>query len=345
MPELELDPRDTIDRKAEQELFADLVSFATSARILVISDKIDRGKSTLLRRLEYNCKRVIKPPLPACLVDLGKSDLLSPFAFIDEIVRDLKIDERFPKFIPLKNARGAKNFSPFDTSDVDMLGQVAVKSQIDTGGGSNIRGNVSVAGDFVGRDKVVHGDVVEGDKIGGDKIVVQQITRGEFTDVQEEIARKKCIEAFFDDLRVLCATQPIVMLLDHWEKCNYDLREWIRNTFMGEHCFHPDKNLRPAKLAVVVAGNIFDEAKERFGIRDKEFIDLFKDEQEHNEAVLSRASLSDWESDHIREFLKQNGYFKNVSDEDIDYLRSCLKRGMTFGRIRDISKSISSGDT
>jgi hypothetical protein len=47
---------------------------------------------------------------------------------------------------------------------------------IETGGGAYIRGNVSTAGDFVGRDKVVHGDEVRGDKIGGDKITAGDIS-------------------------------------------------------------------------------------------------------------------------------------------------------------------------
>jgi len=327
MPDPELDPRDTIDRKAEQELFAGLVGFATQARMLVISDKLDRGKSTLLRRLEYNCKWEIKS-VTACLIDLEPSSTnekskigkrlpeASPFAFVEKIVAGLSVDERFPKFIPLNKARAEKNFAPFETAEAQMTGQVIVKGEL--------------KGEATGI-KIVQPAVV-------------QFTREEFTDVQEEIARKKCVEAFFDDLRVLCATQSVVLLLDHWERCNYDLREWIRNTFMGNHCFASDKNLRPARIAFVVAGNIFDKAKERFGIRDREFIDLFKDEHEHNETVLSRASLSDWDSDHIREFLEQNGYTRNVSDEDIDYLRGCLRRGMTFRQIRDISKSISSMD-
>ncbi len=50
-------------------------------------------------------------------------------------------------------------------------------NQIDTGGGAYIGGSVNIgSGDFVGRDKVVHGDEVKGDKVvghkaGGDVIV------------------------------------------------------------------------------------------------------------------------------------------------------------------------------
>ena len=47
---------------------------------------------------------------------------------------------------------------------------MAKQETINTGGGAYIGGNVSVGGEFVGRDKIVHGDEVKGDKIGGDKI-------------------------------------------------------------------------------------------------------------------------------------------------------------------------------
>lgn len=307
MPELELDPRDTIDRTVEQELFANLVSFETAARMLVISDRRGRGKSTLLRRLVYNCKREIKPAVPACLIDLADlsdSPDTTEFAFIAKVVSGLKIDQLFPKFIALNRARGERNYGPFETDSASMYGQVTAKGE--------------VRGDVTGL-KIIQPAVV-------------QLAAGEFTPAQEQYARQKCIEAFFEDLRVVCAARPIVILLDHWEGCNHDLREWITDAFLQQHCFHATKAQRPAKLAVVVAGNSYDGADERFGIRDQEFVDLFKDEPEYNETVLSKASLSDWEADHVREFLKLHRY-TNVTDEDIDYLRHKLKKGLTLQQI------------
>lgn len=41
--------------------------------------------------------------------------------------------------------------------------------QIDTGGAAYISGNVRTGGDFIGRDKIVHGDEVKGDKVQGPK--------------------------------------------------------------------------------------------------------------------------------------------------------------------------------
>lgn len=53
----------------------------------------------------------------------------------------------------------------------------------DTGGGAYVGGNVNTSGgDFVGRDKTVHGDEVHGDKIGGDKVGGDKINVGNITD-------------------------------------------------------------------------------------------------------------------------------------------------------------------
>lgn len=289
---MELDPRDMIDRVAEQELFAELISLASPARMLVINDKLGRGKTTLLQRLQYNCKYEIKPAVPVCLVDLKDlkdSPEASPLAFVDRIIAGLKIDDKFPKFIKLNNARLRKDPIFFDT-------------QGEQGGQS--------AG-----------------------ILIEEAA-------QEAIAQKKCVGAFFEDLCVLCASQPVAILLDHWEKCNHNLQEWIRDTFMKEHCFGPNRNLRPTRLAIVVAGNSHDQAKENFGVRLDELAELFNNQQEYNETVRSIRSLSEWDENHVREFLKQHGY-DNVSNEDINMFRDCLKRGKTLRQIVEVAKALS----
>lgn len=106
-----IDPRDIINRAAEQELFAGLVSFATPARMMVISDKLGRGKSTLLRRLEYNCNCMIKPLVSACSVDLKDLPETSPFAFAEKVSAELTLHEGFANFAALSNARTRKNFA------------------------------------------------------------------------------------------------------------------------------------------------------------------------------------------------------------------------------------------
>jgi len=56
-----------------------------------------------------------------------------------------------------------------------MTGNRNRVERIDTGGGTYIRGNVNASGDFVGRDKVTHGDNVHGDKVQGDKFTGDKV--------------------------------------------------------------------------------------------------------------------------------------------------------------------------
>src|SRR5438034_262956 len=99
----DLNPIDHIDRNAEQELFRTLVSFKTPARILTICDQGGRGKSSLLKRLTYNCEHEEKPSVPSCLLELDKVTDPSPFAFAFAVatgfaVRGENFRERFAKF-------------------------------------------------------------------------------------------------------------------------------------------------------------------------------------------------------------------------------------------------------
>jgi Caspase domain len=57
-----------------------------------------------------------------------------------------------------------------------MTGNRNRVEQVNTGGGTYIRGNLNNRGDFVGRDKVTHGDTIHGDKIGGDKVQGDKFT-------------------------------------------------------------------------------------------------------------------------------------------------------------------------
>ena len=60
--------------------------------------------------------------------------------------------------------------SVFDQSGQTVKGnQQNIAGDVNTGGGAYIGGNVKTGGDFVGRDKITHGDTVHGDKVGGDK--------------------------------------------------------------------------------------------------------------------------------------------------------------------------------
>ena len=298
------DPRNFIDRQAEQELFRDLVSFTSPARMLTICDKGARGKSSLLKRLQYNCKYEIRPPVHACLIALDQLANTSRFELINKIRDELK-GVAFPKFDQLNNARMAHDFTPFELRTFESRNRISVEGPVE-------------------REARVVADVIH-------TTYTPFTPEQQITAEQQTFAQNKCLEAFFEDLRVICATQPIVLLFDAWERCYLELREWITDELLRNHCFNRDKNLRPANLAIVLASRPHGK-EQRHGLREGEFIRLFADEQEYAAIVLSRTSLSDWDSEHVRDFLDQNE-ITNVDDDDINYIRDSLKKGKTLLQI------------
>ena len=59
--------------------------------------------------------------------------------------------------------------------EYDYSGGIIVGTMINTGGGTVVGGDVQTEGDFIGQDKVVHGDDVTGDKIEGDKVMGNKV--------------------------------------------------------------------------------------------------------------------------------------------------------------------------
>jgi hypothetical protein len=312
----DLRPQDHIDRTAEQELFRDLATYQTPARILTICDQGGRGKSSLLKRLRYNCQHEIKPAVPCCLLELDKLADRGPseFNFAESvvdgfIVRGEDVSKRFAKFNQLNDARLAKDFTPFEddsrtvrTRDPRLIGRSDVTRNLGTSIGVN----------------------VEGDYI--------QAAVPDFTEDQDKRARDRCVDALFDDLRSICATRPMVLMLDGWERCDLSLRDWIMEEMLSNHVFNPDAGLRPDKLAVVIAGRPHMPGKSPYGLRDDEFRALFDSDADFAECVLSIKSLSKWESEHIREFMVINGYSEPTED-DVNFIRGLLLRGRSLEKI------------
>ena len=75
-------------------------------------------------------------------------------------------------------------------------GSINTGTQVDTGGGAYIRGNVNAGGDFVGRDKTVHGDQITTGDVSGTGIA---IGRGARANVTQGISPRD-LEALFAPL-------------------------------------------------------------------------------------------------------------------------------------------------
>jgi hypothetical protein len=315
----ELDPRNLIDRDAERELFGELIKFSTPARMLTICDTGGRGKSSLLKRLKYNCRYEAKPQaIPACLIELDKLNEPSGFELIRQIVNDdgltvqvdgVAVRERFTRFNAHDRALRF-NDPTFFTSESAM--NVHLRSIAKVGG------------------PVAEGAIVAGTLMKNP--IIQLENRSEFTGDQRQLARQMSVGAFFDDLREVCATQPLVIIFDAWERCNVDLRKWIRDEFLDNHWRSSDPVRRPDQLAIVVAGRPFDPRLTPHGLKPDEFLPLFSDVEEYEVTVRSIGSLSEWTPDHIRDFLEMNGCTE-FSDHTIAFIQERLQAGLSLEKI------------
>lgn len=322
----ELNPRSLIDRDDEQELFRQLTSFNTAARMLAISDRGGWGKSSLLRRLLYNCQWELRPPAAACLIQFDDHKDPAPFALVSKIVEELSsvegqnTRERFAKFNELDNARVFKIAAAFDD-----------------GADYRSRGRQITAVSHAG--SVGEGGVSAGLHVQHANKIEYSSERSEFTEEQERHARMRCVQAFFDDLRTVCATQPIVLMFDAFEQCNVKLRDWILGEFLRNNVLHPDRNLRPDKLGIVIAGRPYHPSSNPEGLRPDEFRPVFGSQADMEACVLSIASLSKWDPDHISKFLILQG-LQDPSQDDIRFIQSKLRQGVSLEKILTIIRPL-----
>jgi hypothetical protein len=308
----DLHPLDHIDRDDEQQMFRDLVTYASQARILTICDPGERGKSSLLKRLRFNCERKIEPPIPSCLLELDKlpQEEISPFGFASRVARGFTLrgedpTTRFEKFNSLCDAF-AEDSTPFDD------------------GGRTVRssGPRALAGAHAG---TIFGGRNIGLQVEHAETVQLAVVR-DFTEQQKQ----RCVEALFDDLRTICAASPMVLLLDGWENCNLDLRAWIVDEVLANHVLHPDAGRRPDKLAVVIAGRPYEPAAMQHGLRTDELVELAD-----AATVLSISSLSPWNAEHIRRFMELNGY-PEASEAEVASVREKFDKGVSFWKIQHL---------
>jgi hypothetical protein len=323
-------PEDHIDRVAEQELFRNLITYQSPARILTVCDQGGRGKSSLLKRLKYNCRREIRPPMPCCLLELDKLGERDPsaFNFAQSVVegfavRGEDITKRFANFNRLNDARLAKDFSPFEDDSRTFRTRdprVMASAVATTVTGEATATTVHQGGTNIG--------------VNMERAYIQMGAR-DFTEEQDKRARDRCIDALFDDLRSICATRPMVLLLDSWEKCNLSLRDWIFEEMLGNHVLNLDTDLRPDKFAIIIAGRPHVPGQVQYGLRHDDFRAWFDSDEDFAECVLSIKSLSEWDNEHIREFMVINGH-REPTENDVNFIREKLIRGWSLEKIAQL---------
>jgi hypothetical protein len=134
------------------------------------------------------------------------------------------------------------------------------KREINTGGGSYIGGDVNASGDFVGRDKTVHGDEVRGDKISGDKTTMGNVSNatvaaGSGSQVTQGVSGAE-LAALFDSIYKLIDARP-----DNPDVDKEELQETVKKiqteTSKGEEA-NPSKVGRWLKVLADVAPDILE---------------------------------------------------------------------------------------
>ena len=96
---------------------------------------------------------------------------------------DYQVSGNFPIAL-LLGGKGLSKGQPAPDPLGEIVGEetMEVRRRVDTGGGAYMEGGVDTeGGNFIGRDKIVHGDEVHGDKVGGDKVGGDKITVGDIT--------------------------------------------------------------------------------------------------------------------------------------------------------------------
>ena len=277
-------PSDFINRNTEQDLFKRLMEFNGHARLFVVEDKRGTGKSTLLELLQYQCKFRFFSPVG--FVQLDVPAINNPFVFVETLRNSIGLSEPFPRF----DAKIAALYGK-------IPGAFAPVPVISVSGTVNAQSNIS-----------------GGTQIGAE---VNFAPSGEWTDALDVQARNQCIKAFFEDLKSLYDEKPLVVLLDSYDRCSKELKQWIIDEFVVP--FSINTNKRPQRLLIVLAGRELPN-----------FTALLADQ--YTALVISSSPLSPWEKEHVKDLLKVHQY-TNLSDNDLEYVWQKIAVGSSLSQI------------
>jgi hypothetical protein len=289
-----------------------MLLFEDERRLLVIGDNPGTGKSALLQKLRYNCMWEYRVPVPVSLVLLeenpympNRSTVTSEIEFVDWLRSDLAEHHlSFPHYDFLNELRVNFQWPPIAQS-LDGVQE-------------HLEGYAAQVKTTVGS---VEGGVVAGVYIKELKLE----PRGAWARPQQErMASQKCLEAFLLDLRRAAASQPVVLLIDSYERRQPGLREWIVNGLIRPLLLRPSIAPRAERLLVVLAGHE-DELPPFRQMLQSDFDRL----------VASRKLLR-WEKDHVREFLKVHRL--SVSNSDFEFVYSKVQEGYSIRDARGLAE-------
>jgi hypothetical protein len=143
--------------------------------------------------------------------------------------------------------------------------------------------------------------------------VPRSATAQKLTQEQQIIAQEVCIRAFFDDLSTICAEDPIVLMLDAYERCDDTLKEWIEKLFLERLFFSLERQAH--RLILVVSGRELPHFERRWSIEDCDAL------------VRSVEELGKWKRSDVADCLRVHGY-DNYEDLDVDAFHRLILIGI-----------------
>jgi hypothetical protein len=149
-------------------------------------------------------------------------------------------------------------------------------------------------------------------------------TRLELTGEQREKAEDVCVRSFLDDVRAHCTEQPVVLLIDSFERCGERLRLWLRDHFLENYFFDPAK--RPAKLLLVVAGQTLPDFAGNWPPDECEL------------TVKSVEALNRWTREHVEQCLRVHGF--GYEEKDIDAFHRLIEMGIPPSQVVQMIESL-----
>src|SRR5262249_53176427 len=155
----------------------------------------------------------------------------------------------------------------------------------------------------------VTGGAVAGTYINAPAATSVTIPRPDWNAQIEQRGRERAIAAFLDELREICATRLVVLILDSFDdKCNATVREWAKRYLVGGLCLAPAG--RAARLALVAAGR-----------QTPDFV-----VPAYQGRIKTIDSLGLWEENHLRDFLALHQI--TLAPEMLEFVHTRLKEGL-----------------
>ena len=282
-----------VDRESEAEVFASMLRFQTSRRVMLVSDKRGRGKTDLLRKLRYQCEYVFDPPVPVAMFDFEANGVTAEIDIIDHLAEQLfaaDVPVELPHYDALSQARLEGKAGQFVSAWTSARGSIDLS-------GAHLSGEAQAAG-------IINNYTVE----SGGTLVLP-----DWNDGFDRRARQLCQEAFFSDLLRATRAQPIVLLFDTVNAADDVMRRWLLRDLMKRRLL---TGWQDHRLLTIVAGTDVDDLVKPL---NGPLLD----------GLEPLASLTGWESQHVRAFLLAHGY-ADLSDEDIDVVRVAIASGWSL---------------